>query len=125
MLKTFLFTLLLVSIMQIFSVWWTLAPAALLISFLFAKSEKEAVLSGFLAVFILWTSLALFRDVANAGIIATRIGALLGVQGLAPFLFLISGFLGGLIGGLASYVGFQLKTVREAKTPPSAHYQHQ
>jgi len=111
--------------MQIYSVWWTLAPAALLVSFLSAKSEKDAILSGFLAVFLLWTSLALFRDVANAGIIATRIGALLGVQGLSPLLFLISGLLGGLVGALSSYVGFQLKTVRQAKTPPSAHYEHQ
>lgn len=124
MIKTFLITLLLVAIMQTFSVWWTLAPAALLISYLFAKSAKEAVIAGFLAVFILWAGLALFRDISNAGIMASRVGALLGAKALAPYLFLISGLLGGLLGALSSYVGFQLKQIREAKTPPSAHYQH-
>lgn len=124
MFKTFIYTFILVTIMQIFSAWWTLAPAALLISFLFAKTSKEAILSGFLTVFILWAGLALFRDVSNAGILTERIAAVLGAKGLAPFLFLISGLLGGIVGGLSSYTGYLLKQVREVKSPPSSLYQH-
>lgn len=124
MTKNFIFTFILVTIMQIFSAWWTLAPASLLISFLLAKSGREAFITGFLTVFILWTTVALFRDLGNSGIIAERIGALLGAKILSPVLFLISGLLGGIVGGLSSYVGYLLKTVREVKAPPSAHYQH-
>lgn len=104
--------------------WWTIAIAAIIMTYVLARNAKEATLGSFLAIFVLWSAMALFFDLQNGGILASRIGNLLGAASLSSVLFLISGVLGGLVAALSGYVGYQLKQVVRPTPPPSENYQH-
>lgn len=122
--RPIIYTFLLMLILQFITDWWSIAPAALLITFLKSEKASSAFLTGFIAAFLLWGGWSFFRDVANGGILSDRIGALLGAEALGSFLFLITGLLGGLVGGIAGLAGYYLQQQTGNGLPPSAHYEH-
>ncbi len=105
------FLLLLVSILvlsflgQYFFPWWAIVPIALIGGFALGKNNQQAFLGGFLAIFLLWTGQTLWMSLANEGILANKMGLLLGgvPGGALPF---VSGIIGGLLAGLAAWTGF-------------------
>ncbi|MFT4094329.1 MAG: hypothetical protein QM640_11885 [Niabella sp.] len=82
--------------------WWSVALVAFLIALLVHQKPLLSFLSGFLGVFILWLLLALFINLANAGILANRVGELLGVGPHAGVLIFVTAFTGGLVAGFAA-----------------------
>lgn len=82
--------------------WWTIAIVAFAVSVLIPLRPASAFISGFLAIFLLWTIMAAFINSSNAGILASRIGQLLGVGSSASMMVFVTGLVGGLVGGLAS-----------------------
>jgi len=72
----------------------------------------QAFWSGFGAVFLVWTTIALFKSIPNNHILATRVAALFGM----PHWFIILGItavIGGMVGGLASLSGLFVKRAFE------------
>jgi hypothetical protein len=78
---------------------WIIAPIAFLVSLLIPLRPLPAFLSGFAALFLLWGGLALAADLANGGILATRIAWLLPLHGSHYALVLVTALLGALMGG--------------------------
>jgi hypothetical protein len=82
--------------------WWSFALVAFIVAICLPQTPLQAFASGFLALFLLWAGLAWWIDVNNDSILSSRISQLLGV-GNHPFLLvLITGFISGLIAGLAA-----------------------
>lgn len=82
--------------------WWSVAIVAFVVSLLIHQKAAPALISGFLGVFLLWVILAAFINYSNAGILAGRIGELLGIGNSPSILIFITGFIGGLVAGFAS-----------------------
>jgi hypothetical protein len=106
-------TLLLSFISGLYLPWWGVAVVAFIVALLIHQRAWKAFLSGFLALFILWMLLALWRDVPNDSILSGKIGELLGV-GKSPFLvLLITSLLGGIVAGFAAWSGSALRSLKK------------
>lgn len=84
--------------------WWGLAPLAAVAGWLFPLGAGRSLLAGFVGGFLLWALAALLSDLPNAGILSSRIGVLF--MGLSRWnILLVTGLLGGLLGGLGCLTG--------------------
>ncbi|MGJ7031585.1 hypothetical protein [Niabella hirudinis] len=82
--------------------WWMIAAAGFVVTLILPQKPTLAFLSGFTAVFLLWLVLALLINAANGGILAARVGALLGIGNSPVLLGVISSIIGGLVGGMGA-----------------------
>lgn len=64
---------------------------------------------GFIALFLLWSIWALAKDVPNQHLLSTKVASILPLKGNATLLVIITGFVGGLLGGLGALTGSFLK----------------
>jgi hypothetical protein len=80
--------------------WWVIAIAAFLSAFFIGKTSGQSFWSGFAAVFIVWTVLALFKTIPNDNMLAKRVAVLF---------LLITSLIGGLVGGMSALSGVLLK----------------
>ncbi len=94
--------------------WWVVAIAAFLTAIFAGKTAGQAFISGFGAVFIVWIVLALFKSVPNDEILVKRIA---GLFFLPPswwgLVLVITGLIGGLVGGFAALSGLLVKKAFE------------
>jgi len=88
--------------------WWVVAIAAFVASFLIGKTSRQSFWSGFSAVFIVWTVLALFKSIPNDHILAKRVATLFHLPNWLLLLF-ITALIGGLVGGMSALSGVLLK----------------
>jgi hypothetical protein len=97
----------------VFFPWWVfLVPVFLLGALLpLGKWKVHSFLFGFLAGFLVWTLSTFFFEVSYKGEITTVLGKMISV----PYyiLYLIIGFIGGILTGLSFYSGFLLRSGRE------------
>jgi hypothetical protein len=100
-----LLTLTLSYISGLFLPWWSIAPVAFLVALLIRQAAGISFLSGFLGVFLLWSVLAFWIDSRNDGILSARIANVLPLGGSGVLLILVTGFVGGLVAGMAALCG--------------------
>lgn len=90
--------------------WWAaIVPAIFLGAWLFEKNIT-ALLVGFFAGGIAWLAQALFIHIANDGILATRIADMMQV-GSPLIVLLLTFIIGGLLTGMSTLMGFQIKAL--------------
>jgi hypothetical protein len=89
--------------------WWVVAIAAFLAAFFIGKTSAQSFWSGFAAVFIVWTVLALFKSIPNDHILACRVVQLFPVPHHWISILIITASIGGLVGGMAALSGVLLK----------------
>jgi len=82
--------------------WWTIAVAAFITALLIHQRSWKAFLAGFIALLLLWGGLAFWIDVKNDSILSVRISQLMGIGNDPVILILITGLIGGLVGGFAA-----------------------
>ncbi len=105
-------TLILAYIFPAFLPWWSIAAAAFISALLFLRTGKEAFLSGFLGVFILWLVLNLITDIRNNHLLSSKIASLLPLGGHNSFLLLLmASLIGGIVGGMAALGAVYLKAI--------------
>jgi uncharacterized membrane protein YfcA len=93
-------------VLELFLPWWSLAIVAFACGY-FLKSNQN-FLAGFLGVAIIWIGYAFLLDSNSVAPLAERVSAILTIK--KPLLFLVTGFLGGLVGGFAALTGSLLKS---------------
>lgn len=91
-------------VIQPYTPWWSISLIALIIVLIFQLRPSKGALAGFLAGLLLWGGIAFLQSVGNQGILAGRIGTMLGgVPGaLVP---LVSGLIGGITACLGALLG--------------------
>lgn len=89
--------------------WYTIALFAFLVNIIIPLSAVRAFLSGFIALFLLWSTLGWVISASNNGILAKRVADLLSIGGSGYVLILITGLIGGLVAGLAALSASFLK----------------
>ena len=82
--------------------WWTIAVAAFITALLIHQRSWKAFLAGFIALLLLWGGLAFWIDVKNDSILSVRISQLMGIGKNPVILILVTGLIGGLVGGFAA-----------------------
>ena len=105
----FLIILILSFASSYFLPWWAAAIIAFIAAFVIGKTSTRSFWSGFGAVFIVWTVLALFKSIPNDNILASRVIQLFPLPHWWVLLLLIAALIGGLVGGLSALSGVLLK----------------
>ena len=89
--------------------WWVAAPIAFLAALFVGKTSGKAFLSGFGAIFALWTILALMKSIPNDNVLASRVIQLFPLPHQWILLLLITALIGGMVGGMAALSGVLAK----------------
>ena len=97
-------------LLGLFLPWWALIIPCLLAGFLFPDKAYKAFTAGLGGVGSLWLLLAFWADGQNDGIMSAQIAEVMQLSEL--WLYLITGAIGGVTGGLACLSGFFLSGLR-------------
>ena len=95
-------------ILQSFLPWWTMTVGAFGLGYFFNSTGLKSFLSGFLGIGLLWIIMAWVIDSQTSSILSEKIAQLFPGKSVI-LLFLFTGLVGGLSGGLASLTGSLLQ----------------
>lgn len=93
----------------LFLPWWGIAIVAFLIAAIIHQKAGKAFLAGLLGVFLLWAGLAWWIDMKNNSVLSHKIAGILPLGGNSILLILVTGLVGGLVGGFAAMTGSSLR----------------
>jgi len=91
--------------------WWSIAIVSFLVALLIPQKIGGAFVSGFVGVFILWATLAVWIDSRNGNMMSYKIAELFKLGGSSVLLILVTALIGGLVGGFAAMAGSSLRPV--------------
>jgi len=89
-------------------IWWIFVIVVGSCGYFLPKEKSYSFAIGFVAIFLLWLGYAWFIDVQNQQLLSHRITLLFHLPN-AFSLIVITSILGGIIGGLASWAGYNIK----------------
>lgn len=89
--------------------WWGFALVAFLVALLVHQVAAKAFAAGFLGMFLAWGGLSFWIDWQNTSILSKQVATLFPLQGSSAALLLITGLVGGLIGGASALSGSYLR----------------
>jgi hypothetical protein len=104
-----LLTALVSFVLGLYLPWWSIAPAAFLVSLLIRQRPAMSFLAGFLGVFLLWEILAWWIDYRNNSILSQKIAQIFPLEGSNVLLILLTSLIGALVAGFASLAGSYMK----------------
>lgn len=110
-----LLTALLSFLAGIYFEWWSIAIVAFLVALFFNLRSGPGFLAGFLALFLLWGILAFWIDMKNEHMLSHKMAQLFPLGGSAILIILVTGLIGGLVGGFASMAGSSLRPVKKRR----------
>jgi hypothetical protein len=82
--------------------WWIIAIVAFAVAMVLQQKPLHAFLSGFLALFLLWGTLAFVKDAANQHLLSAKISELLFKSPSHWLLIFVTALVGGLTAGFAA-----------------------
>jgi hypothetical protein len=94
--------------------WWAIGICAAIVAVGLPLNRITALLGGFTAIALLWMIAATLIDVRTNSILSVKIAPLLGFQS-STLLILLTGLVGGIVGGLGALSGQQLRTLLTQK----------
>lgn len=99
-----------------FAFWWVAMIIAFIVCYISPSSGLNAFVAGFLGVGLVWIGSAWSLDVANESVFSNIIVQLFPVNE-SFYLILLTGLVGGLVGGFASLSGttFRQMFLKEKK----------
>jgi hypothetical protein len=106
---TTLLTTLLSFIAGLYLPWWSIAIVAFLSALLMQPKIWVSFIAGFLGIFLLWSVLSFWIDMANESILSHKIAQLFPLGGSSVLLILVTAFVGGLVGGFAAMAGSSIR----------------
>jgi hypothetical protein len=93
---------------------WAIVVCIAMVAILVHNHAAASFFSGFVAISLLWMLKAAMIDVYTNSIISTKIIPLLGFQ-RPIILILLTGLVGGLLGGFCSLIGQQIYKILQKK----------
>ncbi|HMJ67935.1 MAG TPA: hypothetical protein VK508_03535 [Cyclobacteriaceae bacterium] len=106
--------LLLSWVLQSFLPWWTMAVGAFATGLFFRQSGFQSFLAGLLGVGLLWFLMAWYSDASTSSILSEKVAGIFPTKTVG-LLRLVTAFIGGLVGGLASMTGGIISYRRRVK----------
>ncbi len=85
--------------------WWSITVASFAVALLIQQTLFRSFLSGFIALFVLWFTLAFYIDYQNHQILSQKIAEILLKRPSSILIVTATGFVAGLCGGLAALSG--------------------
>ena len=85
--------------------WWSIAVVCFFVAVFIPQPHWLAFCTGFLSLFILWTGLSYWISDQNNHILAHRVSQLIIKKDNPVALILLTGFIGGIVGGLSALTG--------------------
>lgn len=85
--------------------WWIIAIVAFSVELVFGKGDKLGFFSGFYGIAIPWMVLAFYIDYHNGSVLSHRVLDLFKLPRFGFVLVLVTGLLGGIVGGISSLAG--------------------
>lgn len=110
----FVVVLLLTWMLQSFLPWWTMAIGAFATGLFFRQSGFMSFLAGLLGVGLLWFAVAWYSDSSTNSILSSKVAGIFPTKTVG-LLLLVTAFIGGLVGGLASMTGGIISYRRKSK----------
>lgn len=109
----FLVSILLIALLSVaaclYLPWWTIALVAFLVSALIPQNPGKSFLAGFIALFLLWGSLAWFLSNNNNHILAHKVSLLILKMDSPALLITTTALIGALVAGFAALTGSYLR----------------
>jgi hypothetical protein len=110
----FIVVLLLSWLVQSFLPWWTMAVVAFATGLFFKQGGSRSFLAGLLGVGLLWFVVAWYSDSSTNSILSEKVAGIFPTKTIG-LLLLVTAFIGGLVGGLASMTGGVISYRRKNK----------
>lgn len=107
-------TVLLSYVAEHFLPWWTIGICAAIVAMGLNLNKITAFWGGFTSISLLWMIVAALIDVHTNSVLSSKIAPLLGFQS-STLLVLLTGLVGGVVGGLGALSGQQLRTLLTQK----------
>lgn len=95
----------------LFFPWWSIAISAFIVALFIDQKPLWAFVSAFLGLFFLWAFLSYSISSNNAHILAGKISVLILKAKNPMALILLTGFIGGLVGGIAAISSSLLRQI--------------
>lgn len=89
----------------LFFPWWSIAITSFIVAVSVHQKPLKAFMAAFIGVFVLWLAHAAIIDFQNNHILSTKIAAILPLGGNYWALLIVTGFVGGLVAGMAALSG--------------------
>lgn len=89
--------------------WWSIAVVAFLVAALIPQNPGKSFLTGFIALFLLWGSLAWFLSSNNDHILAHKVSLLMLKMDSPTVLVVVTALIGSLVAGTAALAGSYLR----------------
>ena len=89
--------------------WWSIALVAFAVSALIPQHPGKSFLTGFVAIFVLWASLAWFISSNNNHLLAHKVSVLILKTDSPGVLIFATALIGALVAGFAALSGSYLR----------------
>ncbi len=101
--------------------WYSIAIIPFLVGAFFSGKARGAFFAGFLAIALLWGTLAMMIHYQSGGVLSIKIAELFNL-GSPALLILLTAFTGGLVGGLWGWTGYALLSLFIKRKRTSGRY---
>jgi cell division protein FtsX len=101
-------------LLQTFFPWWTMAIGAFVVGFIFASPGWKSFFAGLVGVGLLWFAMSFYIDSQTQSILTEKVARLFPTK-TVPLLFVVTAFIGGLVGGFASLTGSVLSYRKKSR----------
>ena len=95
--------------------WWMVAVIAFIAALIYGGRPGKAFLSGFGAIFIAWTILALMKSIPNDNMLAGRVVQLFPLPNNWIWVLVVTAVIGGIVGGMSALSGALIRHVLTKK----------
>ena len=92
--------------------WFSFVFTALIVAVAVYKKPFKAFAAGFIGVAVLWVIQTMLIDSSNEHILSTKVANILPLGGNYTLLIVVTGFVGGLVAGMAALTGSFLRKVK-------------
>ncbi len=89
--------------------WWSFAITTVIVFASIPQPLGKSFLAAFIAVFILWGTIALKIDLFNEHLLSKKVASILFQKESYVLLLIITAFIGGLVAGMSALTGSLLR----------------
>lgn len=91
--------------------WWSFVISSFIVSLAIQQTPFKSFISGFVGLWLLWTVMALLRDIGNEHLLSAKVAQILPLGGSSILLIWVTGLVGGVVSGLSALSAAYIRKV--------------